>query len=421
MTKCQAAATPTRPMSGDTQSDAEVTAPPANNNPGPQTSQGDELERAKALVKLKVIDWVRQQTRDDPVSLALKMPYLQSRLKAWEYAKASGDAGAMTKSYNDLLRGVEAEQNRRGIPKDQQRVLSNDHAENIAREILNAEPAKMLEKLRAAKAQHGEYAEGLMKQIAHFMPQALRTADSHSSKLMGEMIWRRTGATAQPTQLLPDLPETGFVEELRPPTYSALGGAGRSSPNSDTLAHDEMRLPSESPFKRGGEPTQCAAFRGQLSAAEKERNRADVMRMNWEKAHEAPLKKLTEAIERMNQIDREMDEIEKKYGVEQVDPPGAAHDRPKPGESRFRFLVRKFGWAVAIEMTKNRLQDARAFWDKSAFYEEIERIVELQKEYDRQLADYESKRRVEQSKYEAAEALVERIRGDMNRLGCKVS
>jgi hypothetical protein len=38
------------------------------------------------------------------------------------------------------------------------------------------------------------------------MPEALRTADSHSSKLMGELIWRKTVATTQPNDLMPALP-----------------------------------------------------------------------------------------------------------------------------------------------------------------------------------------------------------------------
>ena len=75
--------------------------------PAPQ-SDASTLESAKALVKLKIIDWVRQQTRDDPVSLALKMPWITARVAVWEDAKRSGDADAMTKAYTDLLRGIEA-------------------------------------------------------------------------------------------------------------------------------------------------------------------------------------------------------------------------------------------------------------------------------------------------------------------------
>ncbi|MBI1213983.1 MAG: hypothetical protein GC190_21180 [Alphaproteobacteria bacterium] len=138
--------------------------------------------------------------RDDPAGLALRMPYMQTRLKAWEDAKASGDAGRMTKTYNDLLRGLEAEQNRRGIPKDEQRVLPNDMAEDVARGILNTEPAKMLDKLRTAKADHGDYADGMVKQISSFLPEALKFADGQASKLAGELLWR--GSTDSPTNLL---------------------------------------------------------------------------------------------------------------------------------------------------------------------------------------------------------------------------
>jgi hypothetical protein len=169
---------------------------------------------------------VRQKTRDDPASLALRMPYLQSRLKAWEEAKASGDAGSMTKTYNNLLRGLEAEQNRRGIPKDQQRVLPNEMAEDVARGILNAEPAKMLDKLRAAKADHGEYADGMAKQIGHFLPETLKSADTQQSKLMGELLWRRAVTDKSTGDLLPNTPTGGGALHGVPPPAMRVAEVG---------------------------------------------------------------------------------------------------------------------------------------------------------------------------------------------------
>jgi hypothetical protein len=245
---------PSASFANDQQTGREVTTAPSSpqsapSNPAPASSNStamsaDDLERAKSIAKLKILDWVRQQTRDDPASLALRMPYLQSRLKAWEDAKASGDAGRMTKAYNDLLRGLEAEQNRRGIPKDQQRVLPNEMAEDVARGILNAEPAKMLDKLGAAKDDHGDYANGMMKQISAFLPDALKLADAQTSKLAGELLWRRSVATP---------PSTNFSLVSSDHSPTALSGSRSAS---------IAQTPNESYDQRSSKPAPLGGMRG---------------------------------------------------------------------------------------------------------------------------------------------------------------
>ncbi|MBI1213986.1 MAG: hypothetical protein GC190_21195 [Alphaproteobacteria bacterium] len=253
---------PAAGMTSVPQTGAQVMATPApapENPANPAPLGKDQLERAKALAKLKILDWVRQQMRDDPAGLALRMPYMQTRLKAWEDAKASGDAGRMTKTYNDLLRGLEAEQNRRGIPKDEQRVLPNDMAEDVARGILNAEPAKMLDKLRAAKADHGDYADGLMQQIGHFMPEALKVADGQSSKLMGELLWRRTASTTAGSELLPDF--LNHPQDPRSGDLSTLDLYRRTIVGSDANLPDLFQTPFESAV-----PSRSAAL-GSVAAA----------------------------------------------------------------------------------------------------------------------------------------------------------
>src|SRR5262249_15828335 len=78
--------------------------------------------------------------REDPAGGAIKMPWLQDRVTAWANAKNSGDTAAAKKSYLHLLRGLESEQIRRGIPPEERTAAPQEFAENDMRDMFGKPP-----------------------------------------------------------------------------------------------------------------------------------------------------------------------------------------------------------------------------------------------------------------------------------------